>query len=179
MRKPTAAGNRNVVRKESKRLRMSDDLSDIDEAEIAGYINNESQVEFRKMMWDLMYKNYLEGKQQKKALRPKKGLKKSDNRSAKIGGGRHNKEEERAMMSSKINYDVLKKALEEGDKDEKEDKEGVSSQDSTNLGLGGGEEGGEDNGNDPIVDNYTGVDYNYDFDDEEEHTHGYDDWEDF
>ncbi|XP_011026777.1 PREDICTED: uncharacterized protein LOC105127248 isoform X5 [Populus euphratica] len=65
----------------------SEDLSDIDDAEIAGYlVHNEKEMEFKRTLWEMMNKKYLKGKQLKGA---------------------------RKRSSSKINYDVLKKLLDD------------------------------------------------------------------
>nr|XP_034895007.1 uncharacterized protein LOC118033968 isoform X2 [Populus alba] len=65
----------------------SEDLSDIDDAEIAGYLlHNEKEMEFKRTLWEMMNKKYLKGKQLKGA---------------------------RKRSSSKINYDVLKKLLDD------------------------------------------------------------------
>ncbi|CAK7335849.1 unnamed protein product [Dovyalis caffra] len=84
----------------------SEDLSDIDDAEISGYLlHNEKEMEFKRTLWEMINKKYLEGKQLKGARKVKKST--PAKKAIKISGQTENK----TRLSSKINYDVLKKIL--------------------------------------------------------------------
>ncbi|XP_011026774.1 PREDICTED: uncharacterized protein LOC105127248 isoform X2 [Populus euphratica] len=100
----------------------SEDLSDIDDAEIAGYlVHNEKEMEFKRTLWEMMNKKYLklqflifsilglywQGKQLKGARKVKKRT--PSKKAIKIAGQTQNKK----RSSSKINYDVLKKLLDD------------------------------------------------------------------
>lgn len=86
----------------------SEDLSDIDDAEIAGYLlHNEKEMEFKRTLWEMMNKKYLKGKQLKGAIKVKKRT--PSKKAIKIAGQTENK----TSTSSKINYDVLRKLLDD------------------------------------------------------------------
>ncbi|KAF9689159.1 hypothetical protein SADUNF_Sadunf01G0062600 [Salix dunnii] len=87
----------------------SEDLSDIDDHEISGYLlHNEKEMELRRTLWEMMNKKYLKGKQLKGARKVKKST--PAKKAIKIAGQTENK----TRSSSKINYDALKKLLGDG-----------------------------------------------------------------
>ncbi|XP_021294610.1 uncharacterized protein LOC110424381 isoform X2 [Herrania umbratica] len=51
-------GTNGVLRKRKSRSKSDGDLSDIDDAEITGYLNNNTEMLFKKMVWEAMNKDY-------------------------------------------------------------------------------------------------------------------------
>ncbi|XP_022724602.1 uncharacterized protein LOC111281208 isoform X2 [Durio zibethinus] len=47
-----------VLRKRKSRSESDDDLSDINDAEITGYLNNKTEMLFKKLVWEAMNKDY-------------------------------------------------------------------------------------------------------------------------
>ncbi|KAJ9179823.1 hypothetical protein P3X46_008142 [Hevea brasiliensis] len=86
------------------------DLTGINDAEIVRYVRDEKEIELRKIMWELLQRDYSKRKrpqqEKKKGAHAKKAL--------KIGGvDDQRKSNKKKTMSSKINYDALKKLEEE------------------------------------------------------------------
>ncbi|KAF2288100.1 hypothetical protein GH714_004393 [Hevea brasiliensis] len=86
------------------------DLTGINDAEIVRYVRDEKEIELRKIMWELLQRDYSKRKrpqqEKKKGAHAKKAL--------KIGGvDDQRKSNKKKTMSSKINYDMLKKLEEE------------------------------------------------------------------
>lgn len=96
-----------------KKQAVSDglDLTGINDVEIAGYLRDEKEIELRKIMWELLQRDYSKRKraqQEKKKDGPAK-------KALKTGGVEDDerKSNKKKTMSSKINYDALKKLEEE------------------------------------------------------------------
>ncbi|KDP38190.1 hypothetical protein JCGZ_04833 [Jatropha curcas] len=92
------------------------DLTGINDAEIAGYLNGKKEIQFRKLMWELLNRDRSrKGKRPQKALKSKKkeGL---ANKAVKIDGDL-SENMKRTRVSCKINYDALKKLMEEETKE--------------------------------------------------------------
>ncbi|KAF2288091.1 hypothetical protein GH714_004349 [Hevea brasiliensis] len=81
------------------------DLTGINDAEIVRYVRDEKEIELRKIMWELLQRDYSKRKrpqqEKKKGAHAKKAL--------KIGGVDDQRKSNKKTMSSKINYDALKK----------------------------------------------------------------------
>ncbi|OMO70507.1 hypothetical protein CCACVL1_18868 [Corchorus capsularis] len=98
-----------VLRKRKSRSESdNDDLSDIPDAEIAEYINNDTEMLFKKLVWEAMYKDYTKRKPRNPAME-----KKSSSAKKAVGKrlekGKAEDKENKKRLSSKINYDALKK----------------------------------------------------------------------
>ncbi|CAN0857224.1 hypothetical protein LINGRAHAP2_LOCUS6689 [Linum grandiflorum] len=136
-----------------------EDLSDIDDNEISGCINDERQVELKSKIWELMHGQYLKRKRDFDNLPPeaRKKLKADSRKSQKSGrnGGRLKETEEKqkeqekkkakeASLSSKINFEALKKFTDDGEDDDGKDGGGENNDESEKIGEnnGGGEEYG-------------------------------------
>ncbi|XP_021294611.1 uncharacterized protein LOC110424381 isoform X3 [Herrania umbratica] len=105
-------GTNGVLRKRKSRSKSDGDLSDIDDAEITGYLNNNTEMLFKKMVWEAMNKDYRKQKQKK----PTMGKKSTSAKKAVASRMEKRKEEEKEnkmRLSSKINYDALEKLSDE------------------------------------------------------------------
>ncbi|PPS14485.1 hypothetical protein GOBAR_AA06085 [Gossypium barbadense] len=108
-----------------------DDLSDINDAEITGYLNNKKEMLFKKFIWEAMNKDYQKKKQSKPATRKNSSARKA------VGSRMEKVTEEEVVekkkvffrgLSSKINYDALEKLNNEPEeKDSEKAKEGIDS----------------------------------------------------
>ncbi|XP_021802237.1 uncharacterized protein LOC110746331 [Prunus avium] len=89
---------------------VSESLSDIDDAEVVGYLNSKQAALFKRMIWEAMNKDYDKGKSRKRARMAKKAApaKKSE-KAVKVSTVMDTKN----RLSSKINYDALDKLNEE------------------------------------------------------------------
>ncbi|KAL2544609.1 uncharacterized protein Fot_13842 [Forsythia ovata] len=78
----------------------SESLSDIDDAEVVGYLNNKEEMQLKRMLWEAMNKEHVKVKKQKVATETKKitSLQKDVKTTEKL---KHQK------RSSRINYDAL------------------------------------------------------------------------
>ncbi|MBA0723442.1 hypothetical protein Golax_004021, partial [Gossypium laxum] len=128
----------------------ADDLSDINDAEITGYLNNKKEMLFKKLIWEAMNKDYQKNskkerrevvekketdylseylkKQRKPATRKKSSARKAvDSRMEKVT--EEEVVEKKKGLSSKINYDALEKLTNEPEErdSEKAKKEGIDS----------------------------------------------------
>ncbi|KAK6264373.1 hypothetical protein QUC31_012519 [Theobroma cacao] len=105
-------GTNGVLRKRKSRSESDGDLSDIDDAEITGYLNNNTEMLFKKMVWEAMNKDYRKQKQKK----PTTGKKSTSAKKAVASRMEKRKEEgkeNKKRLSSKINYDALEKLSDE------------------------------------------------------------------
>ncbi|XVE51737.1 hypothetical protein DITRI_Ditri02bG0064700 [Diplodiscus trichospermus] len=120
-----------LLRKRKSQSESGDDLCGIDDAEITGYLNNKSEMFFKKLVWEAMNKDY-----PKKQRKPTMG-KKSTAEKAVISRMEKGKEEEkvnRKRMCSKINYDALEKLTDEpGEVTEKAQRGGIDSNCSNQI----------------------------------------------
>ncbi|OMO65942.1 Brf1-like TBP-binding protein [Corchorus olitorius] len=120
-----------VLRKRKSRYESDDDdLSDIPDAEIAEYINNDTEMLFKKLVWEAMNKDYtksyfsystftsvtlhltLKLVSQRKPRNPAMEKKSSSAKKAvgkRLEKGKGEDKENKKRLSSKINYDALKK----------------------------------------------------------------------
>ncbi|MBA0598221.1 hypothetical protein Gorai_007994, partial [Gossypium raimondii] len=106
----------------------ADDLSDINDAEVTGYLNNNKEMLFKKLIWEAMNKDYQKKKQRKPATRKKSSARKAvDSRMEKVT--EEEVVEKKKGLSSKINYDALEKLTNEPEErdSEKAKKEGIDS----------------------------------------------------
>ncbi|KAB2025776.1 hypothetical protein ERO13_D06G146200v2 [Gossypium hirsutum] len=106
----------------------ADDLFDINDAEITGYLNNKKEMLFKKLIWEAMNKDYQKKKQRKPATRKKSSARKAvDSRMEKVT--EEEVLEKKKGLSSKINYDALEKLTNEPEErdSEKAKKEGIDS----------------------------------------------------
>ncbi|KAL3818434.1 hypothetical protein ACJIZ3_004339 [Penstemon smallii] len=87
--------------KRSTKENESDSLSDIDDAEIIGYLNNKKEMQFKSLLWEAINRNYMNAKKQKRTIETKKGgsVKKTAKTAEKV---------DTQKRSSRINYDALK-----------------------------------------------------------------------
>ncbi|KAL6198570.1 hypothetical protein ACLB2K_028359 [Fragaria x ananassa] len=92
---------------ESESDDVSESLSDIDDAEIAPYLNNKEETFYKRIIWEAMNKDFAKGKSRKQARTPKKAA--PPNKAVKTS----TEMDDRKRPSSKINYEVLKKLNEE------------------------------------------------------------------
>ncbi|KAL2517522.1 Uncharacterized protein Adt_13769 [Abeliophyllum distichum] len=78
----------------------SESLSDIDDAEVVGYLNNKKEMQLKRMLWEAMNKEHVKVKKQKVATETKKitSVQKAVKTTEKL---KHQK------RSSRINYDAL------------------------------------------------------------------------
>ncbi|KAK4435729.1 hypothetical protein Salat_0736400 [Sesamum alatum] len=79
----------------------SDSFSDIDDAEVLGYLNKKEEFYYKRILWEAMHGNYTEAKKQKRTTETKKVV--SVKKAAKT-----TKKAEVQRPSSRINYDALK-----------------------------------------------------------------------
>lgn len=93
-------------------------VSAIDDAEIKGYFNTRKEMIYKKIIWEVMNKEYLQGKREKREEPRNKKNKKSaaertNDESKKKKRVEHEMEEKKKMkkqrLGSKINFDVLEK----------------------------------------------------------------------
>ncbi|XP_015886945.3 transcription factor IIIB 60 kDa subunit isoform X1 [Ziziphus jujuba] len=106
----------------------SDGLSDIDDLEVSGYLNNEEETRFKKIIWEEMNREYLEEQAAAAAAKMENGEANSKSSTAKSRKERRKKQDSnenpaqtaaeaaRQMLSkkrfsSKINYDALEKCF--------------------------------------------------------------------
>ncbi|WCJ27704.1 hypothetical protein M5689_009430 [Euphorbia peplus] len=82
----------------------------LDDADIAAYICSNKESEFRKRMWKLVNKDYLNPKTSQQVVKSKKKHSPS-NKPTKVCPNR--KEMKTNTTASKINYDALKKLMED------------------------------------------------------------------
>ncbi|KAL3630020.1 hypothetical protein CASFOL_023004 [Castilleja foliolosa] len=78
-----------------------DSLSDIDDSEVVGYLNDKEVINYKRILWEAMNRNYTEAKKHKRTTETKKRalIKKAAKPTEKV---------EFQKRSSKINYDALK-----------------------------------------------------------------------
>ncbi|XP_021823719.1 uncharacterized protein LOC110764964 [Prunus avium] len=89
---------------------VSESLSDIDDAEVVGYLNSKQAALFKRMIWEAMNKDYDKGKSRKRARMAKKAAPaKKLEKAVKVSTVMDTKN----RLSSKINYDALDKLNEE------------------------------------------------------------------
>ncbi|CAL2252607.1 unnamed protein product [Prunus armeniaca] len=89
---------------------VSESLSDIDDAEVVGYLNSKQAALFKRMIWEAMNKDYDKGKSRKRARMAKKAAPaKKPERAVKVSPVMDTKN----RLSSKINYEALDKLNEE------------------------------------------------------------------
>ncbi|PON82622.1 TFIIB transcription factor [Trema orientale] len=81
----------------------SESLSHISDAEVFKYLNNKEEARYKRIIWEVMNRDYEQGKSQKRA----KTTKKADLPKEVVKPSRKINTEKR--LSSKINYDMLKK----------------------------------------------------------------------
>ncbi|XP_062012426.1 uncharacterized protein LOC133728977 [Rosa rugosa] len=86
---------------------VSESLSDIDDAEIAPYLNNKKETFYKSIIWEAMNRDSAKGKSRKQARKPQKAAPPS--KAVKIS----TEMDDRKRPSSKINYEALKKLNEE------------------------------------------------------------------
>ncbi|KAM1319502.1 hypothetical protein TB2_004398 [Malus domestica] len=86
---------------------VSESLSDIDDSEVAGYLNSKEAARFKRIIWEVLNKDYDQGKSRKRARKAKKAA--PLEKAAKVSTGMNNKE----RLSSKIDFDALKKLNED------------------------------------------------------------------
>ncbi|KAM1792458.1 hypothetical protein ACFX12_036312 [Malus domestica] len=82
---------------------VSESLSDIDDSEVAGYLNSKEAARFKRLIWEVLNKNYDQRKSRKRARKAKKAP--PAEKTAKVSTVINNKE----RLSSKIDFDALKK----------------------------------------------------------------------
>ncbi|GAV62443.1 BRF1 domain-containing protein [Cephalotus follicularis] len=101
---------------------LSEDLSDIGDAEVIGYLHNKKAVHLKETIWEIINKGYLMGRQNNRATKVKKATpaKKAPETVGKI--------EHEKRLSSKINYDVLKKLINEPEVPEKSNEISINSE---------------------------------------------------
>ncbi|ONI11385.1 hypothetical protein PRUPE_4G104400 [Prunus persica] len=89
---------------------VSESLSDIDDAEVVGYLNSKQAALFKRMIWEAMNKDYDKEKSRKRARMAKKATRaKKPEKAVKVSTVMDTKN----RLSSKINYDALDKLNEE------------------------------------------------------------------
>ncbi|XVF87030.1 hypothetical protein PTKIN_Ptkin18bG0088000 [Pterospermum kingtungense] len=96
-----------VLRKRKSRSESDNDLSDIDDTEITGCLNDKRQMLFKKLVWEAINKDY-----RKKQGKPAKGKKSTSAKTdvfSRTEKEKEEKKENRKGLSSKINYDALEK----------------------------------------------------------------------
>ncbi|XP_039070460.1 uncharacterized protein LOC120217438 isoform X2 [Hibiscus syriacus] len=162
---------RNRKRK-SRSKSAADDFSDINDAEISGYLNNKTEMLFKKLMWEAINKCYA-----KKKIKPATE-KESSAKNAVAGRMASVKEKEpenKKRLSSKINYDALEK-LTDGIPEEVTEKPKELSKGTSKFEVRDFE---EDNYSDELESENANL-YSY-ADEEEEYDcrEGYDDYEEF
>ncbi|KAM1008042.1 hypothetical protein ACFX2A_004625 [Malus domestica] len=86
---------------------VSESLSDIDDSEVAGYLNSKEAARFKRIIWEVLNKDYDQGKSRKRARKAKKAA--PLEKAAKVSTGMNNKE----RLSSKIDFNALKKLNED------------------------------------------------------------------
>ncbi|TQE11986.1 hypothetical protein C1H46_002380 [Malus baccata] len=86
---------------------VSESLSDIDDSEVAGYLNSKEAARFKRIIWEVLNKDYDQGKSRKRARKAKKAA--PLEKAAKVSTGMNDKE----RLSSKIDFDALKKLNED------------------------------------------------------------------
>ncbi|GFQ05639.1 hypothetical protein PHJA_002708000 [Phtheirospermum japonicum] len=86
---------------EKRKKDNQDSLSDIDDSEVVGYLITKEAINYKRILWEAMNRNYTEAKKQKRTTETKKGapVKKAAKTTEKV---------ELRKPSSKINYDALK-----------------------------------------------------------------------
>lgn len=107
--KPKLQADKDTSESESSESEVSESLSDIDDAEVAPYLNTKKEAFYKSIIWEAMNKDYAKGKSRKRARQPKKAA--PPNKAVKISTEMDNKK----RPSSKINYDALKKLSDEDD----------------------------------------------------------------
>ncbi|XP_011081996.1 uncharacterized protein LOC105164882 [Sesamum indicum] len=80
----------------------SDSLSDIDDAEVLGYLNKKEEIYYKRILWEAMHGKSTEAKKQKRTTETKKGV------SVKKATTKTTTKAEFQRPSSRINYDALK-----------------------------------------------------------------------
>ncbi|XWS19961.1 hypothetical protein CRYUN_Cryun31cG0060600 [Craigia yunnanensis] len=121
-----------VLRKRKSRSESDDGLSDIDDAEITGYLNNKTEMLFKKLVWEAMNKDY--PKKQRKPATGKKSTYAKKAVASRTGKGKEEEKENRKRLSSKINYDALEKLTDESEAaTEKAKKGGIDSNCSNQI----------------------------------------------
>ncbi|XVE51738.1 hypothetical protein DITRI_Ditri02bG0064700 [Diplodiscus trichospermus] len=85
-----------LLRKRKSQSESGDDLCGIDDAEITGYLNNKSEMFFKKLVWEAMNKDY-----PKKQRKPTMG-KKSTAEKAVISRMEKGKEEEKVNRKGEV-----------------------------------------------------------------------------
>ncbi|GAB4860859.1 hypothetical protein Ancab_040054 [Ancistrocladus abbreviatus] len=114
--------------KSSKQLDKSDNLSDIDDTEIASYLLNEEEKFLKKIMWEKMNQGYL--KQEQAAKKAASAASRKANLAAGVAKSKKGQQRRRSVeaknaqtaagsndqtankrLSSKINYDLLEEIL--------------------------------------------------------------------
>ncbi|GMI86026.1 hypothetical protein HRI_002271900 [Hibiscus trionum] len=101
---------RNRKRK-SRSKSAADDFSDINDAEINGYLNDKTGMLFKKLMWEAMNKCYAKKKQIMSATEKKSSAKKAV--AGRMENVNEKEPEKKKRLSSKINYDALEKLTDE------------------------------------------------------------------
>ncbi|XVF27187.1 hypothetical protein REPUB_Repub14bG0085200 [Reevesia pubescens] len=96
-----------VLLKRKSRSESDNDLSDINDAEISGYLNNKTEMLFKKLVWEAMYKDY--PKKQRKPATGKKPASVKKAVASRMEKGKEEQKENKKRLSSKINYDALVK----------------------------------------------------------------------
>ncbi|XP_050369489.1 uncharacterized protein LOC126787645 isoform X2 [Argentina anserina] len=91
---------------ESESDDVSESLSDIDDAEIAPYLNSKKEAFYKRIIWEAMNNDSVKGKG-KQARKPQKTS--SPNKAVKISA----EMDDGKKRSSKINYEILKNSNEE------------------------------------------------------------------
>ncbi|XVF25332.1 hypothetical protein REPUB_Repub13aG0204300 [Reevesia pubescens] len=100
-----------VLRKRKSRSKSDDDLSDINDDEITGYLNNKTEMLFKKFIWEAMNKGYQ--KKQRKPVTRKKPTSAKTIVARRMEKGKDEEKENKKRPSSKINYDALEKLTDE------------------------------------------------------------------
>ncbi|KAK9268289.1 hypothetical protein L1049_010732 [Liquidambar formosana] len=85
---------------------VSESLSDIDDREVITYLHSEKEMHYKRMIWEVMNRDFQKIRKQKRAKEAKKTI--PAKKAAKITS-----QIEKKRLSSKINYDVLKRLIDE------------------------------------------------------------------
>ncbi|PIN12459.1 hypothetical protein CDL12_14937 [Handroanthus impetiginosus] len=93
-----------------KKDNETDSLSDIDDAEVSGYLNTKEEIHFKSLLWEAVNRNYTKAKKQKRTTETKKSV--NVRKAAKTA-----KKVEFQRPSSRINYDALRMLNDELEKD--------------------------------------------------------------
>ncbi|KAK9724808.1 hypothetical protein RND81_05G100000 [Saponaria officinalis] len=97
----------------------SEDLSDIKDAEVDSYLNNEKQKHYKKIIWEMMNRKYLKDLEARKKLaasnasNPKKKQRQKTAKDVKKAQPTAQQTSSKKRPSSRINHEALQKMFEE------------------------------------------------------------------